>query len=145
MRPRRPPPPSVEAFASTATAGATGRLALVAPSAPTLDHGTVVFRTAPGTKLDALTSDRAVTFEVDGHDRGSGDAWSVIIKGRAEPITAPHERLDAVDLPLFPWHTGSKPHFVRVVPVELTGRRFHARRPSGAQLTACPPHRAAEE
>jgi hypothetical protein len=129
-----------------------GRLAVsrtehpdVFPVNYTVDHGTVVFRTAPGTKLDALTGERNVTFEVDGYHPASGEAWSVIIKGWAERITAPHERVDAVDLPLFPWHTGPKPHFVRVVPVEITGRRFHAMKPTDAQLAASPPHRAADE
>ena len=95
--------------------GEVGRLAIsriahpeVFPVNYTVDHGTVVFRTAPGTKLDALTRERDVTFEVDGYDRASGDAWSVIIKGRAERVEAPHERFDAADLPLFPWQTGSE-------------------------------------
>jgi hypothetical protein len=126
-----------------------GRLAIsriahpdVFPVNYTVDHGTVVFRTAPGTKLDALTREHDVTFEADGFDRASGDAWSVIIKGSAERIEAPHDRFDAADLPLFPWHTGPKQHFVRVVPVEMTGRRFHATRPSAAQIAASPPRRA---
>ena len=28
------------------------------------------------------------------------------------------------DLPLFPWHASPKHRFVRIVPDELTGRRF---------------------
>ena len=125
-----------------------GRLAVsrlhhpdVFPVNYTVDHGTVVFRTAQGSKLDALTREPDVTFEVDGYDEATGDAWSVIIKGRAEPVTALHDRLDAADLPVFPWHTGPKPHFVRVVPVEMTGRRFHATRPSIASLVAPPARR----
>jgi len=132
--------------------GEVGRIAVSGTEHPevfpvnyTVDHGTVVFRTAPGTKLDALTRERNVTFEVDGYHPSSGDAWSVIIKGRAERITAPQDRFDAVDLPLFPWHTGQKPHFVRVVPVEMTGRRFRAMKPSDAQLAASPPRRASDE
>ena len=123
--------------------GEVGRLAISRPAHPevfpvnyAVDHGTVVFRTAPGTKLDALLLERDVTFEVDGYERERGDAWSVIVKGRAERVEAAHERFDAVDLPLFPWQTGPKPQFVRVVPVEVTGRRFHAvrRRPGTAQI-----------
>ena len=34
------------------------------------------------------------------------------------------EIVDAVALPLFPWQSGEKAYFVRVVPVSLSGRRF---------------------
>ena len=36
-----------------------------------------------------------------------------------------HDYLDALDFPLFPWHAGAKHRFVRIEPVEITGRRFH--------------------
>ena len=48
-----------------------------------VDHGTVVFRTAEGTKLAASVLGRAVAFEIDGYDPEHGDAWSVVIKGQA--------------------------------------------------------------
>ena len=129
-----------------------GRLAISRTAHPdvfpvnyTVDGDAVVFRTAPGTKLETLTRNRDVTFEVDGYRPATGDAWSVIIKGRAERITAPYELFDAADLPLFPWHAGPKPHFVRIVPVEMTGRRFSAATPSPAELAARPARRAADE
>jgi len=129
-----------------------GRLAISRTAHPdvfpvnyAVDGGAVVFRTAPGTKLDSLTRNRDVTFEVDGYHGATGDAWSVIIKGRAERVTAPHDLFDVADLPLFPWHRGPKPHVVRIVPVEMSGRRFHAMKPSPAQLAASPPRRAAHE
>ena len=34
------------------------------------------------------------------------------------------ERLDALELPLFPWHNSPKYRFVRIEPTEITGRRF---------------------
>jgi hypothetical protein len=129
-----------------------GRLAVSRPEHPdvfpvnyVVDHGTVVFRTAPGGKLDAVTAERHVTFEVDGVDEPSGDAWSVIIKGEAVEIAGVVARFDAGDLPLFPWHTSPKPHYIRVVPVEVTGRRFSATRPDDATRTAPGPQRAAPE
>jgi hypothetical protein len=129
-----------------------GRLAVSRPEHPdvfpvnyVVDHGTVVFRTAPGGKLDAVTADRHVTFEVDGVDEPSGDAWSVIIKGEAVEIAGVIARFDAADLPLFPWHTSPKSRFVRIVPVEMSGRRFSASRPDDSQRTAPGPHRAASE
>jgi hypothetical protein len=36
------------------------------------------------------------------------------------------ELLASTGWPLFPWHEGPKPSFVRVVPGEVTGRRFRA-------------------
>ena len=46
------------------------------------------------------------------------------MKGRAEEISRGYEVLDAVDLPLFPWHGAPKQRFIRIVPDEITGRRF---------------------
>jgi len=89
-----------------------------------VDHGTIVFRTAAGSKLSAASSNR-VAFEVDGYDAATDEAWSVVIKGRAEEIKQLHERIESVDLPLFPWHAAPKSHFVRIVPETISGRRFH--------------------
>ena len=69
-----------------------------------VDHGTVVFRSADGTKLAGVLLGRGVAFEVDGYDAGAGEAWSVVIKGYAVEIEQMHQYFDALDLPLFPWH-----------------------------------------
>jgi nitroimidazol reductase NimA-like FMN-containing flavoprotein (pyridoxamine 5'-phosphate oxidase superfamily) len=109
-----------------------GRLAVAINERPDIfpinfvvDHGSVVFRTAEGTKLAAAVLGRAVAFEVDGYDAGSGEAWSVVIKGRASEIQRMQDLFDAAELPLFPWHAGPKPRFVRIERDEITGRRFH--------------------
>ena len=81
-----------------------------------VDHGTVVFRTAEGTKLAAALLGRGVAFEIDGYDPDAGDAWSVVMKGYAVEIEQMHEYFDALDLPLFPWHAGPKHRFVRIEP-----------------------------
>lgn len=129
-----------------------GRLAVSAGEHPevfpvnhVVDHGTVVFRTADGTKLGALVRDRNVTFEVDGYDGATGDAWSVIVKGHAVEVAAVQERFEALELPLFPWHVSPKHHVVRIVPVETTGRRFHAARPRAGQRAGEAVRRAASE
>jgi nitroimidazol reductase NimA-like FMN-containing flavoprotein (pyridoxamine 5'-phosphate oxidase superfamily) len=90
-----------------------------------VDHGDVVFRTAEGTKLAASVLGTAVAFEIDGYDAAVGDAWSVVVKGRAREVQAIQEVFDAVELPLFPWHASPKHRFVRIEPDEVTGRRFH--------------------
>ena len=90
-----------------------------------VDRGTVVFRTAEGTKLAASVLGRAVAFEIDGYDPDHGDAWSVVIKGHAMEIERMQDVFDALDLPLFPWHASPKHRFVRIEPVDISGRRFH--------------------
>jgi uncharacterized protein len=108
-----------------------GRLAVIVGDHPELfpinyvvDHGTVVFRTAPGTKLDAALAGAPVAFEVDGFDPSSAKAWSVVIKGGIERMASIEDVLASVLLPLFPWQSGEKNNFVRIVPAEISGRRF---------------------
>jgi uncharacterized protein len=131
---------------------AVGRLAVSRTNHPdifpinfAIDHGTIVFRTAEGTKLAAAVEGTAVAFEADGYDPDKGDAWSVVIKGRAKKIEQMYELFDAMVLPLFPWHSAPKHHFVRIVPDEVSGRRFHIvdRSAWGAPLSDLP--RAAPE
>ena len=109
-----------------------GRLAVSITNHPDIfpinyvvDRGTVVFRTAEGTKLAAALLGRAVAFETDGYDPDAGEAWSIVVKGYAIEIENVQDYFDALDLPLFPWHAGPKHRFVRIEPVEITGRRFH--------------------
>lgn len=109
-----------------------GRLAVLVDDEPDIfpinyvvDHGSIVFRTAEGTKLAASVG-RKVAFEVDSYEPQSGQAWSVVIKGMAQEITRLHDVLDALDLPLFPWHASAKPRIVRIEPEQLVGRQFQA-------------------
>jgi nitroimidazol reductase NimA-like FMN-containing flavoprotein (pyridoxamine 5'-phosphate oxidase superfamily) len=109
-----------------------GRLAVSIANHPDIfpinyivDRGRVVFRTAEGTKLAGAVLGRGVAFEVDGYDERSGEAWSVVVKGRAVEIERMQDLFDALDLPLFPWHAAPKHRFVRIEPTEITGRRFH--------------------
>ncbi|RZL79986.1 MAG: pyridoxamine 5'-phosphate oxidase family protein [Rhodococcus sp. (in: high G+C Gram-positive bacteria)] len=89
-----------------------------------VDHGTIVFRSGRGTKVTAALTDAPVALEVDGYEALSREAWSVVIKGRAEGIREIDELMDTVDLPLFPWQAGTKNLFIRLVPTLVTGRRF---------------------
>jgi nitroimidazol reductase NimA-like FMN-containing flavoprotein (pyridoxamine 5'-phosphate oxidase superfamily) len=107
-----------------------GRLATVLDGQPDIfpvnhvvDHGSVVIRTAKGAKLMGAAG-HPVAFEVDGYDVEHRSAWSVVVKGRAVELTRLDDVLDAMELPLFPWHGSSKPHFLRIEASEVTGRRF---------------------
>jgi nitroimidazol reductase NimA-like FMN-containing flavoprotein (pyridoxamine 5'-phosphate oxidase superfamily) len=83
---------------------------------------TVLFRTAQGTKLFSAVMSGGVAFEADDHTAAEG--WSVIIKGRARVLSANAEILEAQEAPLLPWTATLKPLFVRVIALEITGRRF---------------------
>jgi nitroimidazol reductase NimA-like FMN-containing flavoprotein (pyridoxamine 5'-phosphate oxidase superfamily) len=109
-----------------------GRLGIAIANKPDIfpvnfvvDHGTVVFRTAEGTKFAAAVLGEAVAFECDGYDAEAGEAWSVVLKGTAREVENMYEMFDALDLPLFPWHGAPKHQFVRIEPTDVTGRRFH--------------------
>jgi nitroimidazol reductase NimA-like FMN-containing flavoprotein (pyridoxamine 5'-phosphate oxidase superfamily) len=111
--------------------GGVGRIAVSIMNHPDIfpvnyvvDHGSVVFRTAEGTKLAAAVLGAGVAFEVDGYQPELGEAWSVVIKGNAVEIEQVLGRFEAADLPLFSWHAGPKHRVVRVVPEQITGRRF---------------------
>src|SRR3954453_9309987 len=90
-----------------------GRLAVAIANHPDIfpvnfvvDHATVVFRTAEGTKLAAAVLGESVAFEVDGQTDGAAyvppdvpadvEAWSVVVKGRAVEIERMYELFDAV-------------------------------------------------
>ena len=114
-----------------------GRLAVVIGDRPEIfplnyavDRGTIVFRTAPGTKLAAVASSPTVAFETDGYDEESDQAWSVVVKGRAEVVHGFIALLDTTDLPVFPWQETTKGQFVRIVAAEVTGRQFRKADPS---------------
>ncbi len=123
-----------------------GRLAVIVSGSPDIfpvnfvvDHASVVIRTGVGTKLAAAVGSAGVAFECDGYDPDVGEAWSVVIKGHIELHESMHDRIDSVALPLFPWHAAPKPCFLRVVPDELTGRRFRAVGPEHWRTTLSDP------
>jgi nitroimidazol reductase NimA-like FMN-containing flavoprotein (pyridoxamine 5'-phosphate oxidase superfamily) len=110
-----------------------GRLAVIVNDRPDIfpvnhavHHGSVIFRTSRGTKLYSAVG-QPVAYEVDGYDRSTKEAWSVVVAGTAHEVQQLHEVLEAIELPLFPWQEGPKPHFVRIDPDSISGRRFTLR------------------
>lgn len=110
-----------------------GRLAVAIAGRPDIfpvnhvvDDHTVVFRTLEGTKLAAAVLGRSVAFEADGWSPTDGDVWSVVLKGEAVEIERLDDLLATEDLPLYPWTASVKHRLVRVVPDQISGRRFHA-------------------
>lgn len=119
-----------------------GRLAVIIDDRPDIfpvnhlvDHGSVVFRSAAGSKL-AASAGHWVAYEVDGYDLETASAWSVVIKGEAQQVNRLYDVLEVIELPLFPWHPEPKPHFIRIEPDSVTGRRFPV--PGGARSALAP-------
>jgi nitroimidazol reductase NimA-like FMN-containing flavoprotein (pyridoxamine 5'-phosphate oxidase superfamily) len=110
-----------------------GRLAFVDDLGPivvpvnyVLDRHMVVIRTDEGAKLDAATQGRKVAFEIDWTDAEGRSGWSVLVRGEAVAVTDPAELERLRDLPLTPIARGRKPHYIRVMPALVTGRRILA-------------------
>ena len=91
------------------------------------DEGIVVFRTAPGAKLD-LAPGAHVCFEIDGWNPRSGIGWSVQVKGIAHDITDPRGMPTARMhyWPVRPMAPGSRQHWIGIWANEITGRRFRS-------------------
>ncbi len=83
----------------------------------------VVFRTAPGTKLEHSFMESAV-FEVDGVEENG--TWSVVVKGIVQELPSSSALLARAqrELELRPDAPGERSHWLAVYPVEVTGRRF---------------------
>jgi nitroimidazol reductase NimA-like FMN-containing flavoprotein (pyridoxamine 5'-phosphate oxidase superfamily) len=101
-----------------------GRVAVALPGSPplvvpvnyALDGEVIVFRTDPGSKLDALR-DHPASFQVDLIDPVHRTGWSVLVQGLAYE-TSP------ADMEIEPWDSGDKAHWVRIFPGAITGRRL---------------------
>lgn len=109
-----------------------------------VDGGTIVFRTAPGSKLTRMGADPAVTFEADTVDADQRTAWSVVVKGTARQIRSTDELADTTGLPLYPYEESPKGIFLRIEPTAISGRRF-AITDEGHWLWAGSARRAAPE
>lgn len=93
-----------------------------------VDERTLVFRTAEGTKLAALTISSHVALEADGFEGDGNTAWSVVVKGTAERLERFDQIYAAEELPIIPWAGGAKQWFVRINPAQVSGRRFASAR-----------------
>ena len=89
-----------------------------------VDRDAPVFRTDPGTKLDAAAEGAEVAFEVDAADEATRTGWSVVVRGALGEVTDPEDLARLRALPLYPRAPGDKARYLRVAPASLTGRRI---------------------
>lgn len=96
---------------------------LVVPVNYVIDGETVLFRTEPGTKFDALLRE-PVSFQVDFIDPIHRTGWSVLLAGICVPI-AQSEELDGDEFVIESWVVaGHQHHLVRLTPTDVSGRRI---------------------
>lgn len=114
-----------------------GRLAVIIEDAPhifpvnySVEHSAIVFRSAEGSKVDAIRTHPQAAFEIDGFEPETNTAWSVVLRGRAKQINDPEELRDTVGLDVSPWQGGAKNRFIRIAAEEVSGRRFPVTDPS---------------
>jgi uncharacterized protein len=119
-----------------------GRIGVLNDSAPEIypvnhvvDGDTVVFRTDPGSKLRALLRSPAVCYQADAVNPADATGWSVLIKGRAVELHDPRDLQRAAARRLRYWGLGDKPHWIRIVPDEITGRRIWHHTPAAGPAT----------
>ena len=82
----------------------------------------VVFRTSPGTKLNAAVLGTRVVFEVDNASPG----WSVLVRGHADEIRDHEEQVHAGTLLGNDWPLEPRHYYVRIKVDQVTGRRLRS-------------------
>ncbi|WP_293310317.1 pyridoxamine 5'-phosphate oxidase family protein [Mycolicibacterium sp.] len=87
-----------------------------------VQNGTLLFRTAEGTKLFTSVMNDQVLFEVDDHSLTEG--WSVVVRGTAHVLSTAEEIQEAEQVRLLPWVPTVKLRYVRVTPSEISARSF---------------------
>jgi uncharacterized protein len=91
-----------------------------------VDGGTLLFRTAEGSKLLAVAMGSEVAFEIDRF--GEESARSVVVRGRAR-ILPEDEEHRAENVPLRSWVPTLKYNVVEIQPQFVSGRAFELSRP----------------
>jgi uncharacterized protein len=101
-----------------------GALPAIFPVNYRLIDGSIVFRTAPGSKMSAATEGAVVAFEVDDYQLADRSGWSVLAIGRAEVIHDLAMAFKVLDARLEPLADGSRTAIVRIEPTFISGRRI---------------------
>ncbi|WP_345047279.1 pyridoxamine 5'-phosphate oxidase family protein [Microbacterium invictum] len=111
-------------------AAGLGRLAVIRsdghPDIFPVNHhvheGSILIRSARGSKLDIIAENPRVAFEVDGEDDAS--RWSVVVRGTAAQVTSEME-LQRIGISQLASRTPTwKPFVVRIAADAVSGRRF---------------------
>ena len=82
----------------------------------------ILFRTAPGSKLVNIALNPCVAFEVDGVD--TRWHWSVVIHGKAQQLLSQSDVIESGVMELVSWSPTAKHDYVRITPDDVNGRRI---------------------
>jgi uncharacterized protein len=96
----------------------------VVPVNHVVAEGALWFRTAPYSALALECGGQSVAAEVDSVDPTTRTGWSVVVRGVAELVDADDAPEHLVDFRV--WPAGARNMFVRLEPVEVTGRKLLA-------------------
>jgi nitroimidazol reductase NimA-like FMN-containing flavoprotein (pyridoxamine 5'-phosphate oxidase superfamily) len=111
---------------SSATIGrigiTSGALPVILPINYRVDGDRILFRTSPGTKLDAATHNAVVAFEVDHVDPVYHSGWSVLVTGVAAGTEPDDDRLWTTPR----WAPGPEERLVAISIDSISGRRVEA-------------------
>ncbi|KRF36821.1 pyridoxamine 5'-phosphate oxidase family protein [Nocardioides sp. Soil805] len=111
--------------------GVVGRVAVAAPSGPhivpmnySVIDGSVVVCTTPYSLLGTYGRDSLLAFEIDHIEHARQRGWSVVVRGRAEPVEDPDELSTLVRILPKAWAAGRRSLYLRIPLSEVTGRRL---------------------
>lgn len=111
--------------------GVFGRVAISTPSGPhivpmnyAVSESSVVVCTTPYSLLGTYGRDSMLAFEVDHVEHARQRGWSVVVRGRAEPVEDPDELHTMVRVLPRPWAAGRRSLYLRIALTEVTGRRL---------------------
>jgi nitroimidazol reductase NimA-like FMN-containing flavoprotein (pyridoxamine 5'-phosphate oxidase superfamily) len=79
-----------------------------------MDQGSVIIRTGTDSRLGAVTHSTVVAFQADQLDPQTREGWSVMIVGRAEPVTDPAEAQRLGERSLESWFDSDDGQFIRI-------------------------------
>ncbi len=112
--------------------GGVGRLGMRGTDAPeirpvnfALREDLLIIRTGDGVILSAARGSEPASFEIDGIDPLEHTGWSVIVSGKLSELPTDDANLA---LPLRPWASGRKDHFVGLSLERVNGMRIPAGR-----------------
>ena len=99
----------------------SGALPVILPINYRVDGDRILFRTSPGTKLDAATRNAVVAFEVDHVDPVYHSGWSVLVTGIASDVEGPTDD-ESWTTPR--WAPGQDERVVAISINQISGRRL---------------------
>ena len=93
-----------------------------------MSNGDVVFRSAEGSEVSAISPEVQVSFEVDRIDDAMSEGWSVLATGKVRPSRAA-DQIDVVRaLGIEPWAGGERRTYFRLSVTGVTGKKIIAAR-----------------